>query len=578
MNFSRVFFWMALGVVGGMGSLLAPHGARAQLFPLNMVLQETLVLAPRGDLADVYFPVPPVALRDFFTDAFPIVTVLQGALVDKSHYEEFGKRLASFGFVVVVPNHLQVLGPPGTPAVPFPDPFVILDVLAQMEGEDADPASPLYGIVDTSRMGLSGHSLGGAVGLFAIGRLCQPPFCFGLPAFPLPAAVQAGAFYGTTTVDPTTGGLIDVNTAGVPVALLRGTLDSRATAPDVAATLAILDGPRELIPIEGANHFGITDVNNPPGAVPDPVPPTTPQLAAVQQVAQAVGRFLLARLHGGVVFTTTLTASHSGKCLDVPGSATSNGAVMQQWRCHGGVEQQWRFVPLASGAYQLVNYFNGKCLDVMSDSQSSGAPIIQWPCDGGNSQQWRVQVAVNDTLQLVNVLSNKCLEVQGASTSNGVSVVQATCDGDAQQRWRPFVDVPPLTYVAVHSGKCLDVPGNSSNNGTQLQQLSCHGGNDQRWQLRPVAGGAYQVVSMLNGKCLDVAQESLANNAPIIQWTCHGGANQQWELLPLPNSAHQLVSILSDKCMEVLGGSFVNGAKIVQRTCDGVFQQRWYVP
>ena len=65
-----------------------------------------LELERRGDLADVYFP--DVSAAD---DAFPIVAVLQGAGVDKGFYFEFGTQLARFGFVVVIPNHFQVIPP-----------------------------------------------------------------------------------------------------------------------------------------------------------------------------------------------------------------------------------------------------------------------------------------------------------------------------------------------------------------------------------------------------------------------------------------------------------------------------------
>ena len=107
----------------------------------------------RGDLADVYFP--DVSAAD---DAFPIVAVLQGAGVDKGFYFEFGTQLARFGFVVVIPNHFQVIPPPPVPVL-FPDQDVILDVLAQMVEEDGKKKnqSPLSGIVDTTRMGLVGH-------------------------------------------------------------------------------------------------------------------------------------------------------------------------------------------------------------------------------------------------------------------------------------------------------------------------------------------------------------------------------------------------------------------------------------
>jgi len=37
-----------------------------------------------------------------------------------------------------------------------------------------------------------------------------------------------------------------------------------------------------------------------------------------------------------------LTAKHSGRCLDVAGVSTSNGANVQQWECHGGDNQKWK--------------------------------------------------------------------------------------------------------------------------------------------------------------------------------------------------------------------------------------------
>jgi dienelactone hydrolase len=183
-----VFLFTLVGLL----AIIPPRSVGAQqmpsLFPEGDIGTITdLVLERRGDLADVYFPAVPAK-----KDEFPVVAVLQGAGIDKSFYSEFGMQLARFGFVVVIPNHFVVFGPPGTPPVLFPEEFVILDVLAQMIEEDGKKKkdSPLSGIVDTDRMGLAGHSAGGTASLFAIGRSCQPPFCFppGLP-FPLPPAV-----------------------------------------------------------------------------------------------------------------------------------------------------------------------------------------------------------------------------------------------------------------------------------------------------------------------------------------------------------------------------------------------------
>lgn len=306
-----------------------------------------LVLEQRGDTADVYFPDIPATSKEF-----PVVAVLQGAGVDKSFYAGLGTQLARYGFVVVIPNHFQNLPfPPYTPS-PLPDQFVVLDVQAQMELEDADPASPLSGIVDTGRLGLVGHSFGGATGLFVIdGRCDGPPFCdeatFG--PFERPEELVAGAFYGTNTCSaggtvkdarcidfstfpPNPGLLLDVATDDFPVTIVQGSLDGISTPAEGQATFRILDGVRTFTYIKGANHYGITDVNN-PGAVfpnfipptPDPNKPDIPQAEAVEQVAQAMGRFL--RTHVGINLSVSSSANRSGT-IPLEGATLSGTAFI----------------------------------------------------------------------------------------------------------------------------------------------------------------------------------------------------------------------------------------------------------
>jgi hypothetical protein len=39
---------------------------------------------------------------------------------------------------------------------------------------------------------------------------------------------------------------------------------------------------------------------------------------------------------------------HSGKCVDVNGSSTADGANVQQWTYLAGANQQWRLVPVTA--------------------------------------------------------------------------------------------------------------------------------------------------------------------------------------------------------------------------------------
>jgi Ricin-type beta-trefoil lectin domain-like len=83
-----------------------------------------------------------------------------------------------------------------------------------------------------------------------------------------------------------------------------------------------------------------------------------------------------------------LRARHSGKCLDVYGGSTDDGASVIQFSCHGGYNQQWRLWDVGGGYYELTARHSGKCLDVYGGSTDDGASVIQFSCHGGYNQQW----------------------------------------------------------------------------------------------------------------------------------------------------------------------------------------------
>ena len=102
---------------------------------------------------------------------------MQGALVDKSFYSEYASLVAQYGFVVVVPNQGRPLPiNPSSPPSLLSETSQIAAVLSQMAIENTKPTSPFASVVDTQRLGLLGHSFGGAVGLSVIANKCLPEF------------------------------------------------------------------------------------------------------------------------------------------------------------------------------------------------------------------------------------------------------------------------------------------------------------------------------------------------------------------------------------------------------------------
>lgn len=258
----------------------------ASLF--NDVASYTTTISANNNLADIYFPNP----KDLKTGkySFPVALFLQGALVDKSNYSNYASIVASYGFIVVVPNSERLVPKFGKALAPQTS--QVNAVLAQMIAENSNPTSPVRGIVNTQKLALLGHSLGGSAGLSAIANLCVPTVCEG--SFQRPKELVAGAFFGTNLRN-SNDEFIPINNSGIPIALLQGTVDGIVLFYRPQATYDnIKDAPKLLVSILGANHFGITNTNNPLGAVPDPNNPTIEQNVAVETIARWSGLFLRA--------------------------------------------------------------------------------------------------------------------------------------------------------------------------------------------------------------------------------------------------------------------------------------------
>ncbi|MBD2776284.1 alpha/beta hydrolase family protein [Iningainema tapete] len=251
----------------------------------------TTTITGDNNLADIYYPNP----TDLKTSnySFPVALLLQGGLVDKSNYSNYAQQVASYGFVVVVPNSKRTV--PTFGEALSPQTRQIDTALQQIVIENNNTSSPLVGKLDTEKVGLLGHSLGSAVGLSAIGNLCvTPTLCSG--SFSRPKQILAGAFFGANLRDENDV-YLPIKNDGIPVALLQGDLDGRALPIRASLTYdQIKSPPAALINITGANHFSITNTNNPAGAIPDPIDATLNQDVAIETIARWSGLFLRASI------------------------------------------------------------------------------------------------------------------------------------------------------------------------------------------------------------------------------------------------------------------------------------------
>jgi len=116
-----------------------------------------------------------------------------------------------------------------------------------------------------------------------------------------------------------------------------------------------------------------------------------------------------------------LRNAKSGKCLD------SWGNHVQQWGCHGGHNQKWKF----DGNHIKNEQATGKCLDLMWGGTGDGTQVQLWPCHTANGQKWKLE---GDLIK--NPPSGKCLEVQSASMDNGASIGLWPCPNKDHMKWK----------------------------------------------------------------------------------------------------------------------------------------------
>lgn len=287
--------WLVLGTISWAATPFNPDPLfeKAELFSLEI----------KGDPADLYLPVSSSVTSE--GESLPLALLLQGINVDKSNYGLFAETIARYGFAVVVPNHLRTFtAVPGLAKMAlFPDQHQIIDVLAFMKQANFDPSSPVFGRLDTSKLVLLGHSMGGVAGLKGIENTCIPPFC--LTSFARPLELVAGVFYGTHLQRHAGEKITPIDNEGIKIALIQGSLDSQATLTEVQATFdQIQQPPKTLITILGANHYGITNLDNPanpagiPAITPDPTPPTLAQATAIETIARWSALFLRGQVLG----------------------------------------------------------------------------------------------------------------------------------------------------------------------------------------------------------------------------------------------------------------------------------------
>ncbi|MCU7729909.1 ricin-type beta-trefoil lectin domain protein [Actinoplanes sp. KI2] len=159
----------------------------------------------------------------------------------------------------------------------------------------------------------------------------------------------------------------------------------------------------------------------------------------------------------------------SGRCLDVPDSNTTPGAVqLQLYDCLATDGQIWRLPP------GPVTGPGGLCADVAGADPSSTTPIQLYTCNASDAQRW--STPGNGSIRVFG----KCLDVANGATANHTAVQLFDCNGTPAQTWTSRADG---TLYNPSSGRCLDDTGNAHTAGDLLQIYDCNNSSAQQFRL-----------------------------------------------------------------------------------------------
>jgi pimeloyl-ACP methyl ester carboxylesterase len=137
--------------------LVASAPAQAALFPVAVESATRRTTAGDTVAYDLYLPQAGPGLP---APPWPAVVLNHGFARDKRYHAQNARHLAERGIVALVPNLVSLLGGEEAQLRNIEN---TIDHVAWLRARSATPGDPLRGLVDPLRIGLAGHSAGGAV-------------------------------------------------------------------------------------------------------------------------------------------------------------------------------------------------------------------------------------------------------------------------------------------------------------------------------------------------------------------------------------------------------------------------------
>ncbi|WP_435821241.1 poly(ethylene terephthalate) hydrolase family protein [Micromonospora lupini] len=404
-----------------------PDPTRTSVTAVNGPFANTSVSVPTGygfNGGRIYYP------TDTSQGTFGAIAISPGyTALFSAELAWMGPWLASHGFVVI---GIETNSRNDFDTARGTQLLAALDYLTQQ--------SPVRDRVDPTRLAVAGHSMGGGGALSAASRRSS-----------LKAAV------GIAPYSPSSNLAND----RVPTMIFAGQADTVVTPSYATGLYNSLPATTEsaYLEVAGADHGFMVGRSN-----PVLVRTMLPFVKMFVDNDARYSQFLCPLLDSSGVVTYRST------CPLLPSTPTSPTATPTNTPTPTASPT----VPPTS-ASQIIGTQSGRCVDVPNAARTNGTRVTLYDCNKQINQAWTY--TANKQLQVYGTM---CLDAAG--TGNGAAVQIYTCHGQTNQQWNVNSNG---TISSVQSGRCLDVW--STSNGAQIQLYDCHGQTNQQFRLAALA-------------------------------------------------------------------------------------------
>ena len=184
---------------------------------------------------------------------------------------------------------------------------------------------------------------------------------------------------------------------------------------------------------------------------------------------------------------------NSGKAMDLWEWNTADNAPINQFTRNDLAAQQWRFVDVGGGFYQVRNVHSNKVL-TLADSNDGTQLVSSTAVSGNQRQHFRLADSANGDVRFINRTSGKAIDVWEWSVADGGRLAQFTDLDGANQQWSLNVlgagtpTTPPSTSWPTPAGQTA-VNGTISVSGTfdgGMRRYCCIGDGGQEEDQDPV--------------------------------------------------------------------------------------------